>query len=372
MELCNIQRILSHFEVDSPAIAFETLQSGNINQTYSVTTADGTGYLLQQVNTYVFKNPSALMENIKGVTAFLADKIHKAGGDPLRETLNLICSKDGTGYFEDPTDGGFWRLCYFITNSIAYDAPDHPGILYEAAKAFGVFQRQLEDYPAETLFETIPDFHNTAVRYAAFEAALTRDEAGRSASVAPLIDSLRALQPYATLITDGIAAGTIPVRVTHNDTKLNNILMDAETGKGLCVIDLDTVMPGSLLYDFGDSLRFAGNNTAEDDPDLSRVFLRTDRYEEYVRGFLQGVGDTITQAELALLPESVLILTYELALRFMTDYLDGDKYFKILSPDHNLIRTKAQLHLAEDILRKLPQLHQITEDALRTLKTGTP
>ena len=361
MNLSDIQEIFLKFKIPSPPISYQTKQSGNINRTYAVTTADGVQYILQQVNTYVFKDPDALMENIANVTAFLAEKIKKSGGDPMRQTLNLLPAKDGSYCYKEPASDSIWRIYYLVKDTVAYDSAIRSGILYEAAKAFGVFQRQLEDYPAETLHETIPNFHNTAMRYEAFEKAVQEDAAGRAASVSEEIKKLRAFKHYASLIVGGIAEGRIPVRVTHNDTKLNNILMDAETGKGICVIDLDTVMPGSLLYDFGDSIRFAANNTAEDDPDLSRIFLRLDLYEEYVSGFLAGVGDAITCEEIALLPESVLILTYELALRFMTDYLDGDKYFKILSPDHNLIRTRAQLRLTEDIRQKLPLLRGITE-----------
>ena len=361
MILSDIQEIFLKFDIPSPPISFQTKQSGNINRTYAVTTADGMQYILQRVNTYVFKNPDALMENIANVTAFLSEKIRKNGGNPLRQTLNLLRAKDGSYYYKDQSSDSIWRIYYLITDAIAYDSAVRSGILYEAARAFGIFQRQLEDYPAETLHETIPNFHNTAVRYDAFEEAVREDAAGRAASVADEIERLRAFKPYASLIVKGIEEGQIPVRVTHNDTKLNNILMDSESGKGICVIDLDTVMPGSLLYDFGDSIRFAANNTAEDDPDLSRIFLRLDLYEEYVSGFLAGVGEAITPEEIALLPESVLILTYELALRFMTDYLNGDKYFKILSPDHNLVRTRAQLRLTEDIRQKLPILHGITE-----------
>ncbi len=361
MTLTDIQEIFLKFDVPSPPISYQTKQSGNINRTYAVTTANGVQYILQRVNTYVFKNPDALMENIANVTAFLSEKIRRNGGDPMRQTLNLIPAKDGTYYYKDTSSDSIWRIYYLITDAIAYDSAVRSGILYEAAKAFGVFQRQLEDYPAQTLHETIPDFHNTVARYEAFEEALRKDEAGRAASVQDEIEKLLSFKPYASLITAGIKEGRIPVRVTHNDTKLNNILMDAESGKGLCVIDLDTVMPGSLLYDFGDSIRFAANNTAEDDPDLSRIFLRLDLYEEYVSGFLAGVGHAITEEEISLLPESVLILTYELALRFMTDYLNGDKYFKVLSPDHNLVRTRAQLRLTEDIRQKLPLLRGITE-----------
>ncbi len=361
MTLRDIQEIFLHFEIPSPPVSFTAKQSGNINRTYAVITADGTPYILQRVNTYVFKDPDALMENVSRVTSFLAQKIRKSGGDPMRETLNLLKARNGGYHYKAPSDEGIWRVYYLVTDTVAYDSAVRSGILYEAAKAFGEFQRKLEDYPADTLHETIPDFHNTAVRYEAFEAAVAEDAAGRAAEVGDEIARLRSFKPYASLIVSGIREGRIPVRVTHNDTKLNNILMDAHSGKGLCVIDLDTVMPGSLLYDFGDSIRFAANNTAEDDPDLSRVFLRLDLYEEYVSGFLAGVGDAITEEEIALLPESVLILTYELALRFMTDYLNGDKYFKILSPDHNLIRTRAQLRLTEDIRQKLPVLKGITE-----------
>ncbi len=361
MDLLDIRKIFSHFQIPSSPISFQAKQSGNINLTYAVTTADGVQYILQRVNTYVFKDPHALMNNITGVTSFLAEKIKKEGGDPLRQTLTPLPATDGTYFYEDPSEGGFWRIYYLITDAIAYDSAIRSGILREAARTFGLFQRQLEDYPAESLHETIPDFHDTAVRYQAFEAAIAEDAAGRVSEVTAEIERLRFFRPYASLIVGGIKEGRIPVRVTHNDTKLNNILMDTETGQGLCVIDLDTVMPGSLLYDFGDSIRFAANNTAEDDPDLSRVFLRVDLYEEFVSGFLAGVGDAITEEEIALLPESVLILTYELALRFMTDYLNGDKYFKILSPDHNLVRTRAQLRLTEDIRQKLPLLHAITE-----------
>ena len=190
---------------------------------------------------------------------------------------------------------------------------------------------------------------------------MATDAAGRVALVQDEIAALRRFAPYASLIVDGLADGSIPTRVTHNDTKLNNVLFDEKSGKGICVIDLDTVMPGSILYDFGDAVRFAANNTAEDNPDRSKVFLRLDLYEEYVSGFLSGVKDAITEKELSLLPASVLVLTYELALRFMTDYLDGDKYFKLKYPEHNLVRTRAQIRLCEDIESKLDEMQKIIE-----------
>ena len=356
-----LSNILSNFELSGEVAECEIYGSGLINRTYFVKTDTGAEYILQKINTYVFNDPDGLMKNVKGVTEFLADKIRRDGGDPMRQTLNLIHTKSGDSYLNDETDGGIWRMYSFISGATAYDRADRAGLLYEAARAFGVFQRQLSDYPAHTLCETIPNFHNTAARYEAFEAAVAADEAGRAASVALEIEKLRAYRPYASMITDALASGRIPVRVTHNDTKLNNVLIDNETGKGICVIDLDTVMPGSLLYDFGDSVRFAANNGAEDDRELDRVWLRPELYEEYVSGFLAGLGDSITSEEFRMLPESVLVLTYELALRFMTDYLNGDKYFKVRSEDHNIVRTRAQIKLVEDIESKLPLMREIAK-----------
>ena len=251
-------------------------------------------------------------------------------------------------------------MTYFVKDTVVYQSAEKKGLLYEAARSFGDFQCQLSDYPAETLFETIPDFHNTAKRYEAFKVALEDNIAHRAEGVSKEIKALEKYSSRASIIVNKLANGEIPTRVTHNDTKLNNILMDAATDKGVCVIDLDTVMPGSLLYDFGDSVRFAANNGAEDDKDISRVWIRTDLYEEYVSGFLAGVGDSITEEEIKLLPMSVFILTYELALRFMTDYLNGDTYFKLNYPEHNLIRTRAQIKLMEDVDAKLDLLEEIT------------
>ena len=262
--------------------------------------------------------------------------------------------------YESEQDG-FWRIHHYIDDARGYDSAEKPGLLHEAAYAFGLFQRRLGDYPAETLHETIKDFHNTDARYAAFEEALRKDAAGRADALKPELDILVRRKEYASAITSRLANGTLPTRVTHNDTKLNNVLIDDATGKGLCVIDLDTVMPGSLLYDFGDAIRFACNHSAEDDPDVSNIWLDLSLYEEYVSGFLRGVGDAITPEEKALLPLSAFVLTYELALRFMTDYLNGDVYFKVAYEEHNLVRTRAQIKLMEDMLVKLDDMKAITE-----------
>ena len=361
MEYSEIMRIATHFDLASEPISAMLYGEGLINSSFEVNTENGTRYILQKINTYVFKNPEGVMNNIQKVTAFLANKIQNAGGDPERETLQLIPTKSGKQFHHHPSDNTYWRMYRFIIDATAYQSVEKEGLLFEAAKAFGTFQRQLSDYPAHTLCEVIPDFHNTAARYAAFEEALQKDLAGRAETVGEEIAFLQEHQAYAHLIVDGLREGRLPTRVTHNDTKLNNVMIDDATGKGICVIDLDTVMPGSLLYDFGDSVRFAANNGAEDDRDLFRVWIRPELYEEYVAGFLQGLGDSITHEEMQLLPESVVVLTYELALRFMTDYLNGDLYFKVLSPDHNLVRTRAQIQLMKDILQKLDTLHAITD-----------
>jgi len=355
MQLCDIVKLCSAFMIPDTPQAFRINHSGNINKTYFVDCADGKSYLLQQINTNVFADPDALMQNILGITYFLRGKIQEAGGDPLRETLTIIPTKEGTLYARDE-QGECWRMYHCITNATAYDAPEREGLLFEAAKAFGIFQNQLADYPAEQLSETIPFFHDTRKRYTAFQKACEQDLAKRASSVSDEITVLNAFADRAGILADAIEDGRLPVRVTHNDTKLNNVMIDNKTGRGICVIDLDTVMPGSLLYDFGDSIRYAANNTAEDDPDPSRVFLRLDLYEEYLRGFLEGVGDSITSYELELLPMSAFVLTYELALRFMTDYLNGDTYFKTLYPEHNLVRTRNQICLMQDIDANLAQM----------------
>ena len=359
MNLTELSKLCTYFSINGSLASYTVFTSGNINQTYAVTMDDGERYLLQQINTNVFRNPHALMINIVSITQFLAKKIAQQGGDPARETLTVIPAKSGGNYIT--TNDCCWRMYRFIERATAYDSVEHEGLLREVGRAFGIFQNQLADFPAATLEETIPFFHHTQKRYEAFCRAVERDAVGRAASVAEEIAVLHAYSDRAAIITDGLADGSIPCRVTHNDTKLNNIMVDDETGKGICVIDLDTVMSGSLLYDFGDSVRFAANVAAEDERELDRISLSLTRYEEFLQGFLEGIGPSITERERELLPMSVFILTYELALRFMTDYLNGDTYFKLNYLEHNLVRTRAQLRLAQDIDRKLSAMQAIGE-----------
>ncbi len=354
--------IFSQFSPAEKAVKFEPITAGHINHTYAVFVEgqESPKYVLQKINTNIFKDSDGLIENIKGVCDHVRKKIVERGGDPLRETLTLIPTKDGENYLNSK-EVGAWRLYYFITNAEAHQSADRPGILANAAEAFGIYQNLLSDYPAETLHETIPNFHNTVSRYADFMKAVVEDKAGRVCECAYEIEEIKKHEKLAHVVVDALANGEIPLRVTHNDTKLNNIMIDNETGKGICVIDLDTVMPGSLLYDFGDSIRFAACNSAEDEVDLSKVYLRLDLFEEYVSGFLKGVGKNITEKEIELLPFSAFLLTYELVLRFLGDYLNGDVYFQVHRDKHNLERARTQLKLALDIETKLDEMAAIVK-----------
>ena len=360
MQTNEIIAVCSQFNIDRPAVSSTPFGSGHINSTFLIALDNGEHYVLQKINTYVFKNPEKLMDNVFEVTNFIAKALENAGEDVSRGTLSFIKAKNGKKFYADQ-NGNAWRMYKHVDNSTAYDSVDRKGLLYEAAYAFGKFQNQLGDYPAETLYETIPDFHNTPVRYKAFEDAVKQDAVGRAQSVSEEIKILRQYADRASIITEKLDNKIIPVRVTHNDTKLNNVLIDNTSGKGICVIDLDTVMPGSLLYDFGDSVRYAANNGAEDEHDLSKVWLNLDLFKELSEGFLLGVGDAITYEEKELLPISVFILSYELALRFMTDYLNGDVYFKTKYPEHNIARTRVQITLMKDIDEKLDQMKSIID-----------
>ncbi len=351
--------ILEKFALPGGYAVAETkqLNAGNINRTYRVTMADGSRYILQNINTNVFRDPDGLMNNIFGVCEHLKKKL-PAGADPLRETMTFIKTADGGHYFRDDEDR-CWRMYVYI-DADSYDSPTKPGLFGKAGKAFGDFQKKLADYPADTLCETIPNFHNTPSRYRDFLNAVEHCALPERLNEAEKeISFLLERRNLASLATDRLKTGEIPLRVTHNDTKLNNILMDKQTGEGLCVIDLDTVMPGSLLYDFGDAIRFGANTAAEDEPDTSKVSLSTEKYSEFLNGFLEGIGDSITDTEKNLLPSGAALLTYEQAMRFLGDYLNGDTYFKVNYEKHNLVRAKAQIALLADIEKKLPELGKL-------------
>ncbi|MBR4206840.1 MAG: aminoglycoside phosphotransferase family protein [Clostridia bacterium] len=347
--------ILRHFDI---SITPSVYGNGHINDTYLVHSQPN--YILQRINKRVFTDPPAVMENILGVTAFLRDKIAKAGGDPDRETLNLITTVDGKPYYHH-TDGEYYRMYKFIDHAISYDIVENPMQLYNAAKAFGKFQNLLADYPAEKLHETIKDFHNTRSRYAQFREALEKNLSGRADTARDEIDFVLAREKDAGVIVDALADGSIPLRVTHNDTKLNNVMLDETTGEGVCVIDLDTVMPGSLLYDYGDALRFGGSSGAEDEKDLSKIWFDVEKFTAFTKGFLEELP-SITDKELALLPFSIKLMTLECGARFLADYINGDVYFKTKYPEHNLVRARTQFKLVKEIEDKMDELNAIVRE----------
>ncbi len=351
--MSELQSILEQFGVKADA---KTHGNGHINRTYLVDSTPRV--ILQRINTDVFKKPAEVMENVMAVTSYLREKIAAAGGDPDRETLTFLRAKDGKPYYCTP-EGDYYRAYYFVEDSISLESADSLEEFAEAARGFGRFQKMLSDFPAEQLYETIELFHDTANRYRQFDEALAKNAAGRAASVQPEIDFVLSHRHYATRITDAIATGEVPLRVTHNDTKLNNVLLDSKTRRALCVIDLDTVMPGSLLYDFGDALRFGASTGAEDEQDLDKIHFDLEKFEVYTAAFLSEVGASLTPKERALLPLSVLMMTLECGTRFLTDHLNGDIYFGIHRENHNLDRARTQFKLVAEIEEKLAEMSEI-------------
>ncbi len=340
--------IFSKFAVDGMVADIRPFGSGHINETWLVTCSNGGKYTLQQLNDRVFPQPEHVMHNIVLITEHLAGKIREAGGDPLRETLNVIRTKDGNPCYHD-SGAGCFRVFTFVDGARSYSRVEQPVHFYNAARAFGRFQNMLADFPAEELYETIPDFHNTLSRYNNLLEAAENDIMGRRRLVEAEIEFAAARLDKCSLILNALADGSVPVRVTHNDTKYDNILIDDVTGEGICIIDLDTVMPGSMLYDYGDSLRFGTNTGAEDEQDLSKVYCDLELFEEFTRGYLEVLNGTMTPGEVELMPMAGQIITLECGMRFLTDYLNGDTYFRIHRPNHNLDRARAQFRLAEDM-----------------------
>lgn len=339
----------------SASTSIKSYGNGHINDTYL---CDSTPrYILQKINTNVFKNPEEVMENIYNVTEHIKAKIEERGGDILRETLNVVRTKDGKNYYKDGSD--CYRMYTFVENTVSCDFVENPVQLYHAAKAFGKFQKMLSDFPADKLFETIVDFHNTPERVNQLKAAIEANAAKRLESVEKEVAFALDYAKYASQITDAMAEGKVPLRVTHNDTKLNNVLFDKDSGEGICVIDLDTVMPGSLLYDFGDALRFGASSGAEDETDPDKIWFDLEKFEQFAKGFLEEMSESCTEKEIELLPMSVLLMTYECGTRFLADYLNGDTYFKVHREGHNLDRARTQFKLVADIESKFDKMHEI-------------
>lgn len=360
-----IKAILPQFAFEGSFSDVSEILSGNINNTYHLYfNLPGGGvreYILQHINSYVFKTPDAVMRNIELICNHLRKSYEADGIDPYRHMLEMVPLKRGSGFLYTDDSGFFWRAYRFITGATAYDRVEKPEHFLEAGRAFGEFQRRLVDFPAVQLVETIPNFHNTRKRFYTFVASLDLNRAERVRSLEREIDFFFERRKMMSGVVEKIETGEIPLRVTHNDTKINNVMTDNRTGKAICVIDLDTVMPGSVLYDFGDAIRFGASTAAEDEPDLSRVSLDMNLYRLFTEGFLSEVNGFLTPGEIRLLPLGIKVITCELAMRFLTDYIDGDLYFKVNSPSHNLVRAHAQMKLLEDIEMKYDELCEVID-----------
>lgn len=340
-----MEEAVFHFLLDGKPVSCRRYGCGHINRTYLVKTDAERRYIFQRINSLVFPDIKGLMENIAAVTGFLAARVEEPRG-----SLRLVPALDGAWVWVDG-EGESWRVYDFIEDSLCLQQPERPEDLYESAVAFGCFQNQLSDFPADTLHETIKDFHNTPDRYRKFHLALEADALGRAAGVREEIDFALKREAAAGALQALREDGSLPLRVTHNDTKLNNVMLDAKTRKALCVIDLDTVMPGLAAYDFGDSIRFGAATAAEDEKNLDKMGLDMSLYETYARGYLHSCR-SLTALEKETLPLGAKLMTLECGLRFLTDYLEGDRYFAIARPEHNLDRARTQFRLVADMEKK--------------------
>ena len=350
-----MEAILSRFSLQGRPLTCERYGQGHINLTYLVTTDSGRRYILQRLSRAAFHDIPALMRNVAAVTGFLAAR----STDP-RQTLHLIPTRDGENWVRDEA-GEAWRVYDYVEDSICLQVPESPEDLYESAIAFGNFQRMLADFPAETLHETIPNFHNTPDRYRIFRETLAADPMGRAAGIQREIDFVLAREEEAGALQRMRESGELPLRVTHNDTKLNNVMLDSRTRKALCVIDLDTVMPGLVAFDFGDSIRFGASTGPEDERDLDRIWLDLSLYRRFTEGFIPACG-ILTTREIETLPLGAKVMTLECGLRFLTDYLDGDHYFGISRRSHNLDRARTQFKLVADTERRWSEICDIIKD----------
>lgn len=358
-----IKEALEAMDLQGDIKEYNRYGNGHINDTFLVVCEkDGVSirYILQRMNHDIFKDPVALMDNILAITKFVRERIIEHNGNPDRETMNVVMTKDGKPFFKD-SQGSYWRTYLFVEDTVCFDKVETPEDFYESAVAFGNFQKQLSAFDASVLTETIKDFHNTPVRFETFKKAVEEDVCGRAASVAEEIKFVTDRQEEMKIVANMQAKGELPLRVTHNDTKLNNILMDKQSKKGICVIDLDTVMPGMAINDFGDSIRFGANTAAEDEVDLEKVSLSLDLFETYARGFLDGCDGSLTSQEISMLPMGAKMMTLECGMRFLTDYLQGDTYFKIHRDNHNLDRARCQFALVADMEKKWTRMKEIVE-----------
>lgn len=355
--------IKNAFGIGGETVKAEAFGNGNINDTYLVYIQSGDSvarYIFQRVNRAVFTNPEDIAKNVSGVTTHIANKLRLAGEKDIERRVVKYYRNISGGYYHITESGDYWRVMSYIYDSVCFDTADNT-LLFNTGVAFGEFQRLLSDFPAETLCVTIPDFHNTPARYAQLALAAGADAFSRLCEVKAEYDYLLSQSENACRLCRLADSGAIPLRVVHNDTKCNNVMFDAKTGKNLAVVDLDTVMPGLIAYDFGDAVRFAANPGGEDCEDLSEVFLDTDAFAAFARGYVGQIRGSVSRFELDTLADGVLAVTLELAARFLTDYLCGDSYFKCKKERHNLIRSRAQIALARDIITKIPTIGSVLD-----------
>ena len=349
-----LEEICRLFRIEGTFVGYETIQVGNVNKTYECKFILPEGrpksFLVQNVNTYAFRHPVELMDNIDKVTE------HIRARKPGQVALHFHHTADRKTYVIDGKN--FWRMTNYIP-SVTYDVPPSLDLIRNAGKAFGEFQMQLADFKPEDLYETIPGFHNTRGRYENLMASAQADPVGRVAEVREELDWLLSVRDKACTLTDMLNEGQLPLRVTHNDTKINNVLFEKGGATPLVVIDLDTVMPGLVGHDFGDAIRFAANEVREDSREYGKAAVNLDVFRAFAEGFLEMTAKTLTEKEIETLALSCFVLTVELSTRFLADYIDGDLYFKTNGPDHNLVRTRCQIALAKDMLKKLPEMEAI-------------
>lgn len=367
----NLAQIARQFRIDGDLLSAESYGTGHINDTFLVTCKQGgrtIRYSFQRINHSIFKDPPSLMDNIIRVTDHIRNKHKQANKmDILRRALTVILTQEGAGYYRD-AEGSYWRAYLFIEGVRTYDVLESPDMAYRAAKAFGEFQGYLSDLPQPALAETIPDFHNTQKRYKTFLEVLEKDRCNRAASAKAEIDFLNANAGIIDVLPGLVKGGQIPVRTTHNDTKINNVLFDTDTHEGICVIDLDTVMPGLSLYDFGDMVRTATCKAAEDERDLSKIEMDITFFEQIARGYAMEAADFLTDAEKQHLVFAGKLITFEQMIRFLTDHLEGDVYYKIHRPGHNLDRTRTQKKLVVSIQKQEERMNKLTETIWKTIR----
>ena len=360
---------IRRFPIEGEPVSCEEIKTGHVNRTYLIETSSGVRYILQNVNTYAFPKTYIIMDNVSAISRYLSES-----GEGAPAMISYIDTLDGKRYYDDGR-GGAWRAYRFVENSVCLDKAERPEDFYECARAFGNFQNALIDFPAEELGETIEDFHNTPVRYGQFREAIAEDAKGRLREVGEEVAFLLEREDRASQLQRMRDEGMLPVRVTHNDTKINNVLFDADTRKAVCVIDLDTVMPGLSAYDFGDAIRYGASTAAEDEKDLEKVELDLELFRVFTRGYLDACP-ALTEREIACLPLGVFTMTLECGMRFLADYLKGDKYFSIARPEHNLDRARTQLKLVADYERKWDEMSRIVaeesarRDPVRSLPTS--